>query len=105
VRQGLVFEVGDDLLDDGVAAVFGLDELKFVGAVGDEREVPPIGEQLRLFADQAGAPDDQPPAAVDGFGDLRLAAGRVLRLSGLLCVRPRRLVGVVSQGVGLRSGS
>ena len=26
VRQRLVFEVGDDLLDDGVVAVLGLDE-------------------------------------------------------------------------------
>ena len=30
VRQRLVFEVGDDLLDDGVVAVLGLDDLRLV---------------------------------------------------------------------------
>ena len=43
MRQRLVFEVGDDLLDDGVVAVLGLDDRDLVGAVGDEREVPPVG--------------------------------------------------------------
>jgi hypothetical protein len=38
VRQGLVFEVGDDLLDDGVIAMLGLDQGDVVGAVGDEAE-------------------------------------------------------------------
>jgi hypothetical protein len=38
----LVFEVGDDLLDDGVLAVLGLDQGELVGAVGDEREVAPV---------------------------------------------------------------
>ena len=74
MRQRLVFEVGDDLFDDGVVAVLGLDDGDVVGAVGDEREVPPVGEQLGLGAEQAGAADDQPAAAVDGLGDLRLAA-------------------------------
>jgi hypothetical protein len=73
VRQGLVFEVGDDLLDDGVIAGLGLDERDIVGAVGDEAEVPPVGPQLGLGAEQAGAAHDQPPACVDGLGDLRLA--------------------------------
>jgi hypothetical protein len=36
VRQRLVFEVGDDLLDDGVLAVLGLDDGEILGAVGDE---------------------------------------------------------------------
>jgi hypothetical protein len=31
VRERLVFEVGDDLLDDGVVAVLGLDDLDLVG--------------------------------------------------------------------------
>ena len=51
VRQRLVFEVGDDLLDDRVVAVLGLHQRDVLGAVGDEREVPPIGEQLGLGAE------------------------------------------------------
>jgi hypothetical protein len=57
----LVFEVGDDLLDDGVVAMLGLDHRQLVGAVGDKRKVAPVGPQLGLLADQAGAPGDQPP--------------------------------------------
>ena len=86
VRQRLVFEVGDDLLDDGVVAVLGLDDRDVVGAVGDEREVPPVGPQLGLGAEQAGAADDQPAPAVDGLGDLRLAAVGVVDASAR---RPR----------------
>ena len=82
MRQRLVFEVGDDLLDDGVVAVLGLDERDVVGAVGDEREVPPVGPQLGLGAEQAGAADDQPPPAVGGLGDLRLA---VLGVVAIVC--------------------
>ena len=58
-----------------------------LGAVGDEHEVPPVGPQLGLRADQAGAPDDQPPAAVGGLGDLRLARPRGSRCAAR---RPRR---------------
>jgi hypothetical protein len=43
VRRRLVVEVGDDLLDDGVIAVLGLDERDVFGAVGDEGEVAPVG--------------------------------------------------------------
>ena len=78
VRQRLVFEIGDDLLDDGVIAVLGLDHGELVGAVGDQAEVPPVWEQLGLRANEAGAPDDQPPVAVDGLGDLRLPADGVV---------------------------
>jgi hypothetical protein len=74
VRKRLVFEVCDDLLDDGVVAVLGLDDREVFGAVGDQREVPPVGKQCGLRADEAGAPDDQPTLAVGRFGDLRLAA-------------------------------
>ena len=81
VREGLVFEVADGLLDDGVVAVFGLDDCERVGAVGHEREVSPVGPELGLRADQASAPDDHPPAAEDGFSDLRLAGLRGSRLS------------------------
>jgi hypothetical protein len=55
VRQRLVLEIADDLLDDGVIAVLGLDQRDVVGAVGDEGEVSPVGPQLGLGAEQAGA--------------------------------------------------
>jgi hypothetical protein len=48
VRQGLVFEVGDDLFDDGVVAMLGLDDRDVVGAVGDQAEVPPVGPTSRV---------------------------------------------------------
>ena len=59
----LVFEIGDDLLDDGVVTMLGLDDRDVLGAVGEKAEVPPVGPQLGLGADQPGASDDQPPAA------------------------------------------
>ena len=40
VRQRLVLEVGDDLLDDGVLAVLGLDDRDVLVTVGDQAEVP-----------------------------------------------------------------
>jgi len=43
VRERLVFEIGDDLLNDGVITMLGLDDRDVFGAVGDEREVPPVG--------------------------------------------------------------
>ena len=98
VRQGLVFEVGDDLLDDGVVAVLGLDGLDRIGPVGEKREMAPVRPQRGLRADQAGAADDQPPAAVDGFGDLRLPALGVV--DGLPGVRVDR----VDRGSGDRLG-
>ena len=36
MRERLVFEVGDHLLDDGVVAVLGLDERDLLAAVGEE---------------------------------------------------------------------
>jgi hypothetical protein len=84
----LVFEVGDDLFDDGVIAVLGLDERELVGAVGDEREVSPVGPQLGLHADESCAADDQPPSGVGGFRDLRVAFfGVVDALPGVLVDR------------------
>ena len=56
MRQRLVLQIGDDLLDDGVLAVLGLDERDLLGAVGEKAEVPPVGPQLGLVAEQAGAP-------------------------------------------------
>jgi hypothetical protein len=56
-----------------VLAVLALDQLKRVAAVGDEREVAPVGPELGLGADQAGAAHDQPPPRGARLGDLRLA--------------------------------
>jgi len=53
VRERLVGEVGDDLVDDSVIAVLGLDEVELVGAVGEDRKVPPVGPQLGLRTEQA----------------------------------------------------
>ena len=72
MRQRLVFEVADRELHDGVLAVLGFDELERVGAVGQEREVAPVGPQLGLGADQAGAADDQSLGAEHRLRDLRL---------------------------------
>ena len=38
--------------------------------VGDEGVVAPVGEQLGLGADQAGAAHDQPVTPIAGLGDL-----------------------------------
>ena len=76
VRERLLFEVGDHLLDDGVLAMLGLDERDLLVAVGDQAEVAPVGPQLGLRADKPGPSDDQPPLAVDGLGDLRLTLRR-----------------------------
>jgi hypothetical protein len=92
VAEGLVFEIADRELDDGVLAMLGFDELQRVGAVGREREVLPVGEQLRLVADQAHAADDQPPVTELGLGDLRLAAVGIVR-EGL----PLILVDLIAQ--------
>jgi hypothetical protein len=59
VRQRLVFEIADGELDDGVLAVLCFDEFQRLGAVGQKREVAPVGSQLGLGAQQPGAPDDQ----------------------------------------------
>jgi hypothetical protein len=56
-----------------VLAVLGLNHAKALVAVGQKREVPPVWPQLGLRSEQAGAPDDQPPAAIGRFGDLRFA--------------------------------
>jgi hypothetical protein len=44
----------------------------FLGALGQEREVAPVGAQLGLLPDQAGAADDHPPPGVGRLGNLRL---------------------------------
>ena len=72
VREGLVFEVADRELDRGVIAMIDIGGERWDCAVGRKRVVAPVGEQLGLRADQAGAADDQPEAFQDGLGDLRL---------------------------------
>ena len=85
VREGLVFELGDDLLDDGVLPVLALDQRELIGAVGEQAEVPPVRPQRRLRSREPGAADDQAAARVGGLGDLRLPSVGVLdRLPGVL---------------------
>ena len=72
-------EVADRELDDGVLAMLGLHEREWLGAVGQEREVPPVGKRLRLRDDQTGATHDQALAGDGRFGDLRFAACGVVR--------------------------
>jgi hypothetical protein len=67
------FEVADAQLDDGVAAMVGVQPDRGADPVGDEGVVAPGGEQLGLGADQAGAAHDQPVALIAGLGDLRQA--------------------------------
>ena len=87
VREGAVVEVGEELLDDGVAAVLllGLDELE--RGVGEDGVVAPGGEQLALarcgLCLVADAADDEPGGDVQFLllrGEGRVAASR----------RPRR---------------
>ena len=61
MAQGLVFEITDREFDDGVLSMLGFDEQQRLGAVGREREVLPVGEQVGLLADEACAARDQPP--------------------------------------------
>ena len=63
VEPGAFLEVTDRELDLGVAAMVGLDERERLCAVGDEGVVAPVGEELGLGADQAGAADDEPAPA------------------------------------------
>src|ERR1700733_13635471 len=82
MRERLVFEVADRELDDGVLAVLSLHDLQRLGAVGDERKIPPVRPQLCLWADEPGAAHDQPPAVSGYFGDLRFTVIGVV-LQGL----------------------
>jgi len=43
------------VLDGGVIAVLCFDERELVGAVGEDRRVAPVGPQLGLWAERAGA--------------------------------------------------
>jgi hypothetical protein len=64
------FEITDAQLDDCVAAVVGVQPDRGADPVGHKRVVAPVGEQLGLGADQAGATHDQPVTLVAGLGDL-----------------------------------
>lgn len=78
MRQCLVFEISDDQLDVRVLAMLGIDGQDVLGAVGDQREVPPIGEQLGLvFLGSSVMPGARrsvnttslpPPAAITRIG-------------------------------------
>src|SRR4051812_31299376 len=78
VGEGLVFEVTDDELDDGVLAVLGFDDRERFGSVGREREVLPAGQQFALGVEGAHAAHDQALVAEHGLGDLRDARRRVV---------------------------
>jgi hypothetical protein len=54
VGQRAVVEVGEDLLDDGVAAVLGLGLDEGEAAVGEHRVVAPDGEQFALAVTGVG---------------------------------------------------
>jgi hypothetical protein len=56
-----------------VAAVILVQLDRRADPIGDEGVVAPVGEQLGLGADQAGAAHDQPVTPVAGLGDLRQA--------------------------------
>ena len=71
MREGLVFEVADRELDDGVLAVLGLDECELVGAVGRERVVLPARAATRP-ARRASEHGGRSAATAElGLGDLR----------------------------------
>ena len=78
VRERLVFEIADAQLDDGVLAVFGLDELERVGAVGEERVELPGRQQLALGGRACGRGGRSAVACQRRLGDLRLAGRRVV---------------------------
>jgi hypothetical protein len=70
--QGALDQVGEELFDDGVAAVVGLGLGELERAVGEHRVVPVGGEQLALalgggFGGEPADPaHDQPPVAAVG---------------------------------------
>jgi hypothetical protein len=86
VEAGALLEVADRELDLGVAALVGLDLGERLGAVGEEGVVAPVGKQLGLGAEEAGAANDEPASAQGALGDLGDPPGRVTgkRLPGLL---------------------
>ena len=70
--ERLVLQVADRQLHLGMLAVLGVDGVHVLLPVGEEGEVAPVGEELRLplLGVQVDAADDQPPAAVGGLGEL-----------------------------------
>jgi hypothetical protein len=93
VRQCLVFEVADRELDNGVLAVLGFDDGQWLGAVGQEREVAPVGPEPGLGSEQPSAPHDQALLAERGLCDLGLALVGVIgqRLPVVIVDRGDRL--------------
>ena len=82
VEPRALFEVTDRELDQGVAAMLGLDERQLFVAVGDEGVVAPVGKQGGLGADEAGAAHDESTSREAALGDprdpLRMDIRRVL---------------------------
>ena len=71
--ERLVLEVADHKLDRGVVAMIDIGDEHRRGAVGRERVVAPVGEQLGLGTEEAGAAHDQPEALQLDLGELRLS--------------------------------
>ena len=95
-----VLQVGDDLLDDRVAAVCLLGLQHRQGAVGEHRVMPVDGEQRVLIrrVDVRDAAHDQPGGGLLVLG--QRDKGREADL-GHLCVADPRLSGLVPDGVGV----
>ena len=78
VQSDTVFEVADDVFDHGMAAVVGFQLDGVAGAVGDQRVVGVVDQQLELGAwggfdpahDQADLWRFGAERPVDGFGDI-----------------------------------
>jgi hypothetical protein len=48
MHKRLILEIDDDLLNDGMVTMLGLDNRDVLGAVGEKREVTPVRPQLGL---------------------------------------------------------
>ena len=90
MRKGLVFELADRELNNGVLTMLCLDELELIGAVGQECVMTPVGPQLGLLTHESGASDDHPCGTERCLRDLRFAALGVLREGLPVFLRDRR---------------
>ena len=71
-ESGVVFEVGDGVLDDGVAAVVGFDGQYGAGAVGDDRVVAEHDVQCELGTGSGMNTADDQPAVRGVLGGVRV---------------------------------
>ena len=86
LEPGSLLEVAYGQFDAGVSTVEGVDLDGGAVQVGEEPEVPPVRPQPGLSAvGEPGAPHDQSPAPILGFGDLGLAVGGVFDVDSTIC--------------------